>query len=807
MTETVISSSVLILAVILVRALFGRKISRSVRYSLWGVVLMRLMMPVSLLPSPFSVMNPINSILGGIEQAEDKGDTTIFYDTTANMPVKQTDENGNFGTDEEYSPISGTETSGLHKTTSVPPAVNGSGGRSVLKLVWICGGTAAGVWFFVLNLMFYIRLRRARTPFGSGCGLPVYIVENIASPCLFGVFRPSVYLNNIAAADEEMLRHVLTHETCHRRRLDHIWSFARVVCCAVYWWDPLVWAAAVLSKTDSELACDEASLKILGEESRLAYCRTLVSMIAAKPSAGAVLCTATTMTGGKKNIAERLKTIVGARKTRISALAASLIMVAFAAGCTFTGADAYGASEREAGFALGDYKASEVIYVNPLSSFYPRLDGDENADRYYSFEKGCFTVINDSGSRLAYQADYGTAQIDTDSFRGDFQVDALIPDVSSVESIQRVALCPSGEDEGKSGPGQTGYLMYVIDDELWLAVQRGGDIWVIYRIEPYEEELPKNAMLEGARDCAEYIAAMDGLYTAVDEESELYAALYPNVEKHNADFVAESDARLIMGGDGKYIPVSYRYIGSEILGAYLCAEYSFDSYKFGDLDADTKWYVCNCPCRFKPDKLDEVRLPGGRWFDSEGWLHDNGRYFIVGENDTGFFYAGCRYFDAAPESGVMEQELLEFLLSIYAPRGEKSSDEAVQIVSEDYISKIETPHIEGENLYSTATGFLIAYGKAREYLPDNSIAKVQSFTIENYQVSEPDENGSFIIRAAFSYEPVNLSEWKLKWASNDLDENGGHREYWEFRLQKVYSPESGSVDGYVWRCTENGTGI
>jgi hypothetical protein len=52
MTELVITSSVLISAVIILRFLFRSKISRRARYSLWAVVLLRLLLPFSLFESP-----------------------------------------------------------------------------------------------------------------------------------------------------------------------------------------------------------------------------------------------------------------------------------------------------------------------------------------------------------------------------------------------------------------------------------------------------------------------------------------------------------------------------------------------------------------------------------------------------------------------------------------------------------------------------------------------------------------------------------------------------------------------------------
>ena len=161
----------------------------------------------------------------------------------------------------------------------------------------------------------------------------------LPSPCLFGFFRPKVYLTPICTKDETHLRHVLTHELTHYAHKDHIWSLVRCVCLCVYWFNPLVWIAAGLAKRDCELACDEAVLKKLGDEERISYGKTLVDMVANSNSPAHYLETATAMYETKKALKERVNHIMKKHKHLfISAL--SLILVLFiATGCVFTGAN------------------------------------------------------------------------------------------------------------------------------------------------------------------------------------------------------------------------------------------------------------------------------------------------------------------------------------------------------------------------------------------------------------------------------------------------------------------------------------
>ena len=56
MKEVLLTSSVLILALLFLRRLFRRAISRRVQYALWGLVLLRLLVPVSLPAAGCSVL-------------------------------------------------------------------------------------------------------------------------------------------------------------------------------------------------------------------------------------------------------------------------------------------------------------------------------------------------------------------------------------------------------------------------------------------------------------------------------------------------------------------------------------------------------------------------------------------------------------------------------------------------------------------------------------------------------------------------------------------------------------------------------
>ena len=140
--------------------------------------------------------------------------------------------------------------------------------------------------------------------------------------------------------DPDMLRHILVHEECHWRQKDHWWALVRTVCLSVYWFDPLVWIAASVSRRDCECACDERAVQILGQPQRIAYGHTLVAVVRRMHGSVYPGCTATTMSAGRRELQRRLALIVSGSRTRAWAAALLAISAALLIGCTFTGKNA-----------------------------------------------------------------------------------------------------------------------------------------------------------------------------------------------------------------------------------------------------------------------------------------------------------------------------------------------------------------------------------------------------------------------------------------------------------------------------------
>jgi beta-lactamase regulating signal transducer with metallopeptidase domain len=84
-----------------------------------------------------------------------------------------------------------------------------------------------------------------------------------AMPMTWGVFAPVVLLPACSAAwPDERRRVVLLHELAHVARRDCLWQGVASICCALLWFHPGAWWAAVRMRAERERAADDRVLAV-----------------------------------------------------------------------------------------------------------------------------------------------------------------------------------------------------------------------------------------------------------------------------------------------------------------------------------------------------------------------------------------------------------------------------------------------------------------------------------------------------------------------------------------------------------------
>ena len=306
MLRDILTLSALILVVLLVRAIFKNRVPKRMIYALWLVVLLKLCLPGTLFSLPVLPAEKAATLVQSVELPaqtapviQQPAQTVTKPQTPAQQPVSPEQE-------------------------TVKPAAKPLTTAQILQIVWFSGSALLGLWLFGAWAVFTIRLHRDRRFVGKRGGTCIYVSDAVKSPCLAGLI-PAVYLTeDVLQADEAEL--ILRHELTHLRHLDFLWSLCRTAAVTVYWWNPFIWLAAICSKRDAELACDEAVAAKLPESKRFAYARAILAQAPRKTAA---------LSLAGPPVKERILFLTKKQRTSVLCVILALLLVVSATGCSF----------------------------------------------------------------------------------------------------------------------------------------------------------------------------------------------------------------------------------------------------------------------------------------------------------------------------------------------------------------------------------------------------------------------------------------------------------------------------------------
>jgi beta-lactamase regulating signal transducer with metallopeptidase domain len=301
-----ISASLLILAVVVIRALAIHKLPKATFLALWGVAVCRLLIPFTI-ESPASIFSIFDK-LPGFSPKQPSGSITSFI----TLPQPAT-----------IHPLINPIEQNFAAVTFYPAFI-----------VWIIGLTACAL-FFVITHIKYSREFKASLPIDNSFILEwqrthklmrtvqIRQFDRINAPLTYGILRPVILLpKTMNMADEKQLEYVLIHEFTHIKRFDALWKWLLAASLSIHWFNPMVWVMYVLANRDIELFCDEAVIHKSGATQKSSYALTLISM-EEKRSITAPLCN----NFSKNAIEERIIAIMKLKKPSIIGITAALIII------------------------------------------------------------------------------------------------------------------------------------------------------------------------------------------------------------------------------------------------------------------------------------------------------------------------------------------------------------------------------------------------------------------------------------------------------------------------------------------------
>lgn len=306
MLREVLTVSALILAVLLVRAIFKNRVPKRMVYTLWLVVLVKLCLPGTLVSLP---VLPAEEAAAPVQRVELPAQPLPAQQPARAVTQPQTP------VQQPVSPAQEAAEAPAKPLTAM----------QIFQIVWAGGSALLGSWLLGTWLVFTVRLHKSRRFLGRHGRTRIYVSSTVKSPCLAGLV-PAVYLTeDVLQTPETEL--ILRHELTHLRHLDHLWSFCRAAAVIAYWWNPFIWLAAILSKRDAELACDEAVAAGLSDAQRLAYARAILAQAPRKAMA---------LSLAGPPVRERILFLTKKQRTSVLCVILALLLIISAAGCSLT---------------------------------------------------------------------------------------------------------------------------------------------------------------------------------------------------------------------------------------------------------------------------------------------------------------------------------------------------------------------------------------------------------------------------------------------------------------------------------------
>ena len=295
-----ISAGWLVLAVLLARLLL-KKAPKKFRCALWGLVGLRLALPVRL-QSVFSLVPSAVTV-----------SENIMLDPTPAV------NSGISALDSAVNPVVAASFTPEPWASANPLQIL----VFMASVLWLAGLAA----LLLYSSVSWLRLRRRvaeSVPLRSN----IRLCHRVDSPFVLGIFKPRIYLP--LGMDEGSMELVIAHEQAHIRRRDNLTKPLAFLLLAVYWFNPLLWIAYILLCRDMELACDE---RVLREKSgiRKAYASALLQC--SVPRHPAAVCP---VAFGEVGVKQRIKSILNDKKPALWLTAAAVVLIVVLALCFLT---------------------------------------------------------------------------------------------------------------------------------------------------------------------------------------------------------------------------------------------------------------------------------------------------------------------------------------------------------------------------------------------------------------------------------------------------------------------------------------
>jgi len=297
--EIIMSGSLLILFIIILRKLLIYKISHKLFIQLWNIVLIRLLLPIKI-PLEFSIFNSLPKIQSAV----------MIVDVSARNAMLE-----------------------------IPNYKN------IIIIVWFVAAVMIFFRFVFIHLRNVINYKTA-LPMeneyidsfikknGVGKNIKILCSDRVMSPLVYGFFRPKIILTNcLDYKNSKEINNILSHELMHIKNKDIFKRYLLMIVVSVYWFNPFIWFMYLFLPRDLEIYCDECTIKNFSNDDKKKYAKMLIDLAEEKRNVltANFLESKKSKKSNESEIKERIVCIMKNKKNIhiVASLAVTLAIVAF----------------------------------------------------------------------------------------------------------------------------------------------------------------------------------------------------------------------------------------------------------------------------------------------------------------------------------------------------------------------------------------------------------------------------------------------------------------------------------------------
>ncbi len=260
--------------------LFGRRLSARLRYTLWGLILLKAVLP-PFFSTPLAIAPHVYPWTASAQPASVSGITespVVDTEYAASYANEWDESEGQFATFPADPILAGAQHASSVETSARGPVAFGIGTIELLFGLWFAGmllyfgavlyyyGWAMGLLAKsqplekgpIFNLLQRLgrQLKLRRIP-------RIVLCESVRSPFLWGLWNGTIALpaDFPGEVSPEEMESVLLHELMHWKRCDMLIARWELIVRGLFWFHPLVLFSLERLRRERESACDEAVLE------------------------------------------------------------------------------------------------------------------------------------------------------------------------------------------------------------------------------------------------------------------------------------------------------------------------------------------------------------------------------------------------------------------------------------------------------------------------------------------------------------------------------------------------------------------